>query len=129
MSEKPKYVKYTKSPTPEPADGRFKITRAKIKEMYESDVSIKRNVNKTTTSSATINTLSTDTLSSNYYALTTELETQRRYSNELYTFYPIYAGLLDYLSNMYLWRYTYVPRMVKERTNAADYKEIYVLTG
>lgn len=129
MSEKPKYVKYTKSPTPEPADSRFKITRAKIKEMYESDVSIKRNVNKTTTSSATINTLSTDTLSSNYYALTTELETQRRYSNELYTFYPIYAGLLDYLSNMYLWRYTYVPRMVKERTNAADYKEIYDLIG
>lgn len=129
MSEKRKYVTYTKSPTPEPADGRFKITRAKIKEMYESDVSIKRNVNKTTSSSATINTLSTDTLSNNYYALTTELETQRRYSNELYTFYPIYAGLLDYLSNMYLWRYTYVPRMVKERTNAADYKEIYDLIG
>lgn len=103
MSEKQKYVTYTKSPTPEPVvDGRFKITRAKIKEMYESDTSIKRNVNKTTNTAATINTLTTDTLNSYYYNLTVELENQRRYSNELYTFYPIYAGLLDYLSNMYL---------------------------
>ena len=130
MSDKQKYVTYTKSPTPEPVvDGRFKITRAKIKEMYESDTSIKRNVNKTTNTAATINTLTTDTLNSYYYNLTVELENQRRYSNELYTFYPIYAGLLDYLSNMYLWRYTYVPRIVKEKAGASDYKEIYDLMG
>ena len=112
-----------------PTTSEFKITRTKIKEMYESDVSIKRNVNKNTATAATINNLSTDSLNSNYYNLTVELETQRRYSNELYSFYPIYAGILDYLSNMYLWRYTYIPRIIKERATNADYKEIYDLMG
>lgn len=122
---KKKITDIEKSPT----TSEFKITRTKIKEMYESDVSIKRNVNKNTATAATINNLSTDSLNSNYYNLTVELETQRRYSNELYSFYPIYAGILDYLSNMYLWRYTYIPRIIKERATNADYKEIYNLMG
>lgn len=117
------------SPALNEAEGKFKITRSKIKEMYESDTSIKRNVNKTASTAATINNLTFDTLANNYYSLTVELETQRRYSNELYSFYPVYAGLLDYLSNMYLWRYTYVPRIVKERGNNTEYKEIYDLMG
>ena len=117
------------SPALNETEGKFKITRSKIKEMYESDTSIKRNINKTTSTAATINNLTFNTLANNYYSLTVELETQRRYSNELYSFYPVYAGLLDYLSNMYLWRYTYVPRIVKERGNNAEYKEIYDLMG
>lgn len=125
-----KYKKHT--PTTEQEEirnDRFKITRSKIDEMYKDDITIKRNVNKNSTNSSSINTLNIDDLRTNYFSLTTELINQRKYANELYTFYPVYAGIVDYLSNMYLWRYTYIPRIVKERASNSDYTEIYQLMG
>ena len=114
--------------TPE-QNNNFKLTRGKIKEMYKDDNTVRRNVNKTTTPSTNFGTLTLDSLQSNFYNLTVDLQTQRKYSADAYVFSPIYANMIDYYSNMFYWRYTYTPRVIKEKANAADYAEIYNLMG
>ena len=107
----------------------FKLTRSKIREMYKDDQSVRRNVNKTTTPSTNFGTLSLESLEANFYNLTVDLQTQRKNSADAYVFSPIYANIIDYYSNMFYWRYTYIPRKVKEKVNAADYAEMYALMG
>lgn len=102
----------------------FKVLRGAIEEMYQDDQSIRRNVNQSTTASSTMGSLTIDTLESGYYNLG-NLDTVRQYSNEAYTFYPAYSTILDSLSNMYLWRYVYYPRSVKDVSNNADFAEVY----
>ena len=107
----------------------FKLNKAKIREMYKDDISVRRNVNKNSLNSSSFGTLTVDTLQSNFYNLTVELQNQRKYSAEAYTFSPIYANIIDYYSNMYYWRYTYTPRRVKEKASNTDYAEMYSLMG
>lgn len=118
----------TNNPAPE-ASNNFKLNRTKIKEMYKDDVSIRRNVNKNIGISTSMASLTADSLKNAYFTLTDTLENQRKYSAEAYTFYPIYANIVDYLSNMFCWRYTYIPRLVKEKASKTDYMEIYGLMG
>lgn len=106
----------------------FKITRAKIKEMYATDESVLRNVNKTRNISSTINSLDLATIETNYYAIA-NLDMPRQYAAELYTFNPIFANIIDYFCNMFSWKYIYIPRMVKEKGSAANYEEMYSLMG
>lgn len=128
MGKKNNNIELTDNQTPETSNN-FKLTRTKIREMYKDDVSVRRNVNKTIGNSTTMGTLTPDGLRSVYFTLTDTLENQRKYSAEAYTFYPIYSSIVDYLSNMFCWRYTYIPRLVKEKASKADYKEIYKLMG
>jgi hypothetical protein len=79
----------------------FKITKGKIKKMYEGETSVRRNVNKQVNTSATVQNEDPSSFNNTYYNLSTDLEKQRKLSKELYTFYPIYSNLVDYLSNMY----------------------------
>lgn len=123
-----KAKEFPKSDTP-PIDVNFKLSRAKIKEMYKDDSSVRRNVNKSIAASSSIRGLTTEALKNTYYNLSVDLDNQRKYSREAYTFYPIYAALIDYLSNMYCWRYTYIPRLVKDKASNADYAEMYNLMG
>ena len=109
----------------QPVDGRFKLTKAKIKEMYKDDKSIRHNVNRTASDSSTIGTLTDTGLKTTYFSVDSTLEKQRNYSQQAYTFYPVYSNLIDYLSNMYNWRYTFVPSLVKDK--GGDYGEIYQL--
>ena len=48
-------------------------------------------------------------------------------SNTLYDTNSIYAQLLNYLSNIYYWRYTVTPRKIKGKgqTSIEDYKRMY----
>ena len=110
------------------ADGRFKLTKAKIKEMYKDDKTIRHNVNRSTSDSTTIGSLTGTSLKSNYFISTATLEQPREYAKQAYVYYPVFSNIIDYLSNMYCWRYTYVPHLVKEKGNA-DYGEIYKLMG
>lgn len=103
----------------------FRNIKGKIKDWYADDMSVVRKVDKTQNATTTINNLSIETFNTNYYNLN-NIALIRQYSNELYTFNPIYSNLIDYLSNMSLWRYTFTPRLVKEKANT-DYKEIYNL--
>lgn len=111
-----------------PVDTRFKITKGKIRQMYKDDNSVRRNVNKDIAGAGqSIVNLSLEGLKSSYYANSNDYNERRNYSAEAYKYYPVYANIIDYLSNMYCWRYTYTPRLVKDRS--ADYAEIYQLMG
>ena len=114
--------------TPVVIDSNFKLTRGKIKQMYKDDTSVRRNVGKDTLQSSSINNLTSESLSTRYFNLTTDLATQREYSQQAYLFYPVYANYIDSLSNMFCWRYVYTPRLVKEKNNT-DYAEMYNLMG
>lgn len=49
-------------------------------------------------------------------------------SDNLYSTNRIYASILDYLKDMYYWRYVVVPRKIKNfqtKTSRKDYEEIY----
>lgn len=103
----------------------FKITRSAIEEMYRDDKSIPRNVNQNTNASTTIGNLTIDSFNTNYFNIN-NLELIRGYSREAYAFYPIYSTVIDTLSNMYLWRYVFYPRLVKEKkSGTSEYEEIY----
>ena len=116
--------------TPQKETTKFKITKSQIKKMYDDDRSVRRNVNKTVNDSVNIEQESASSFNNTYYNLTTDLEKQRKLSTELYTFYPIYSNLVDYLSNMYTWQYVYIPRIVKDKkTVGKEYAEIYNLMG
>ena len=109
----------------QPDAGRFKLTKAKIKEMYKDDKTIRHNVNRTASESSGFGNLTQATLKNNYFALSSTLENQREYARQAYTFYPIFSNIIDYLSNMYCWRYTFVPHQIKDKTE--DYDESYRL--
>lgn len=103
----------------------FKITRSKIQQMYKDDKTIVTNVNRTLSSNNNLQSLTAASLKSNYYNAKTTLENQRNYSSQAYSYYPIYSTVIDYLSNMYYWRYTYTPRLVKNKNT--NYAEMYSL--
>ena len=122
-----KNVKDTPVENLQPVDGRFKLTKAKIKEMYKDDRTVRHNVNKTTSDSSTIGTLTDAGFKSAYFNTESTLERQREYSKQAYTFYPVYSNIIDYLSNMYNWRYTFVPSLVKDK--GGNYEESYQQIG
>ena len=103
---------------------KFKITRSAIEEMYKDDASIRRNVDQPKNDSPSLGSLTIDSFNSNYYNVNS-LSLIRQYSREAYAFYPIYAALVDRLKNMFYWRYTFYPRLVKEKKKTSDYEEIY----
>ena len=48
-------------------------------------------------------------------------------ANFAYATDPIYAGIIDYLSNMFLWRYYYFPIKIREEASDADFSSVYEL--
>lgn len=107
----------------------FKLTRAKIKEMYDNDVGTKRYVGQTPSSaSSSLRSLTVDEFDTKFFNLS-NLDEQRKLSDESYKTQPIYATVIDYLSNMFTWDYVFWPRSVKDKTANANYEEIYKLMG
>lgn len=108
---------------------RFKITKAKLDEMYKDDESITRNVDRQQAASTTIGSLTAESFSSSFFNVGS-IDTVRKYSKEAYAYYPLYATVLDYLANFFTWDYTYIPRLVKEKkASSTNYEEIYKLMG
>ena len=115
-----------KEPVDIKSTAEFKILRSAIEEMYKDDVTVKRNVNQSSTPSSTMGSLDVTTFENAYFNLG-NLSQVRQYSQEAYTFYPTYSTILDSLSNMFYWRYVYYPREVKEVSkNAQDFEENYL---
>lgn len=103
---------------------KFKITRSSIEEMYKDDRSITRNVDQSSAAITNLGSLTIDTFNSNYFNIN-NLALLRGYSRDAYAFYPIYAEIVNSLSNMYYWRYVFYPRLIKEKQKTQDYQEIY----
>lgn len=96
--------------------------------MYDDDQGLKNRVRQNSAASASINNLTLDDFASRYFALGA-LAQQRKYSAEAYTFYPIYAQLIDTLANMYQCKYIYTPHKAKQSAEKANYEEVYNLMG
>lgn len=113
----------------------FKINRVKeINEMYADEASTNRRFNRTNasgrssvTTAAGVRTLLQNAISNNTEAV--------KLSKQLYATNPIYAQVIDYLSNMFMWRYKVTPHKIytksvakaKKTLKQDDYMSIYHL--
>ena len=100
----------------------FAINRTAIKEMYKDDESLKRNVNKGSASTSNLFTADSDTIKTNFHNAGSVSQI-RQYTTDLNSYSPIFQRYISYLSNLFLWRYIYVPRKVKDKAESADYGE------
>lgn len=106
----------------------FRITKAAIKDMYRDDEGVRARYNKNTSSSSSVGASELLSLSNAFYDVS-RIDDSRKYSQEAYAFYPVYATVIDDLSNMFTWDYCYLPRAIKEKASKADFEEIYNLMG
>ena len=101
----------------------FRINRVKkLKELYSDDVSLKRKLDQTPSYKAGTYTNAKSVRSALETALTNRtsvVETSRK----LYAVNPIYASVIDYISNMYMWRYKVIPHKVYTKSKAKIKKQ------
>lgn len=108
----------------------FKIVKAKIQEMYKDDRTVRNNIRpQATTDSVQIKTFTIDSFKQKYFNVSADLGDQRKLAFDAYTFYPVFANVIDYLANMCQWKYTYIPRAVKEKAQESQFEEAYNLMG
>src|SRR5690554_4861147 len=103
--------------------------RKKIEAIYSSD-SQTRNILRQSLSSAggsTFNQTTLDRIINSVGSIGSNIDDVSKISNFAYSTEPIYAGIIDYLANMYLWRYYYLPVKIKEKANPKNYEEVYNL--
>lgn len=105
---------------------RFRITRAKVKAMYDDDQGLLRSLNMAKNASSRINAIDYANLEQAYFNLSS-LDNQRQYSSEAYAFYPIYKQMIDMRANMFQYKYIFTPRAVKEKAKSTNYAEMYAL--
>ena len=118
---------------PEQKDDNLKMAdrRKAIKALYSGDDQLKILTGRTPVgaSSSFFNEANLESVLSSVSINPTGFEQIQRISNYAYATEPNYAEMIDYLANMYLWRYYYIPVKMRDRGNNADYAEIYSLMG
>ena len=101
----------------------FRINRVqKLKELYSDEPSLKRKYNQSASyrSGSYTNAKSVrDALDKAIADRTSVVETSRK----LYAVNPIYASVVDYISNMYMWRYKITPHKVYTKSKAKARKQ------
>lgn len=103
---------------------KFRINRVqKLKQLYSDEPSIKRRFDQTATykkgTYATAKAVRT-ALEQAITNRTSIVET----SKQLYATNPIYASVIDYISNMYMWRYKVLPHKVYSKSKAKARKQV-----
>ena len=102
----------------------FRVNRVKkLQNLYSDDVSLKRRFDQTATyKSGTFSTAKQvrNALETALTNRTSIVET----SKKLYATNPIYASIIDYVSNMYMWRYKILPHKVYSKSKAKARKKI-----
>ena len=102
----------------------FRVNRVKkLQNLYSDDVSLKRRFDQTATyKSGTFSTAKQvrNALETALTNRTSIVET----SKKLYAINPIYASIIDYVSNMYMWRYKILPHKVYSKSKAKARKKI-----
>ena len=103
--------------------GNFRINRIQnLQDLYSDEISTRRRLNQSIGSSE---------LPKNAAAVRDLLQkaiTDRsnvvKLSKELYAKNPIYMSVINYLSNMYMWRYTVTPHKTFKKSKAKDNKKL-----
>lgn len=131
ITRKPAMI--TNNTTTNLQDANFRINRVKkIQEMYVDEPSLQRRFDQTVRYNATTYEDAASVREALRNAITNN-ETIIQTSRQLYAINPIYQAVIDYLSNMYMWRYKVTPRKVytkskakrRKTTDAENYGLIY----
>ena len=101
----------------------FRINRVKkLKELYSDEPSLKRRFDQSATYKSGTYTTAKSIREALDKALSNRLSVVET-SKKLYAVNPIYASVIDYISNMYMWRYKVIPHKVYTKSKAKLRKE------
>ena len=101
----------------------FRINRIKkLQNLYSDDMSLKRRLDQTPTYKSGTYTTAKSVRSALESALTNRTSVVET-SKKLYATNPIYASVIDYISNMYMWRYKVLPHKVYTKSKAKAKKQ------
>lgn len=102
----------------------FKVNRVqKWKTLYSDDQSTRRRNNQTTSYHIGSYATASDVRRALAKGIS-DSDTLVQTSKQLYATNPIYAAVIDYLSNMYIWRYKVTPHRVYSKSKAKSKKQI-----
>lgn len=112
----------------------FKNTRAKeLEKLYSDDLATRRRYDKGQKSYASTYTTASEVRTALQNALT-DSDTVVEVSQQLYATNPIYAAIINYLRDMYAWKYRVVPHKIYSKSKkgrkslkANDYSQLYEL--
>ena len=101
----------------------FRINRVKkLQNLYSDDASLKRRFDQTPVYKSGTYTTAKSVRSALESALTNR-DSVVETSKKLYAVNPIYASVIDYISNMYMWRYKVIPHKVYTKSKAKIKKQ------
>lgn len=95
----------------------------KLQELYSDDPSLKRRLNQTTSYRSTTYANAKAVREALDKALTNRQSVVET-SKKLYATNPIYASVVDYISNMYMWRYKVLPHKNYTKSKAKAKKQL-----
>lgn len=112
----------SKNNTNNPND--FTIARVKkLEQLYSDEMSTRRRYDRTTSYSG-VNLTTASGVRKALNQATTNPEQVIEISKKLYVTNPIYASLINYLADMFTWRYKVIPHRVYTKSKAKARKEI-----
>lgn len=99
-------------------ESQFRIDKIKkLKELYSDEMSLKRKYDQSTTYRSGTYNSAKEVRNALKEALTNR-QTIVETSKQLYATNPIYSSVVDYMSNMYMWRYKVLPHKVYKKSKA-----------
>lgn len=99
-------------------ESQFRIDKIKkLKELYSDEMSLKRKYDQSTTYRSGTYNSAKEVRSALKEALTNR-QTIVETSKQLYATNPIYSSVVDYMSNMYMWRYKVLPHKIYKKSKA-----------
>lgn len=102
----------------------FRINRVKkLKELYSDEPSLKRRFDQTVGYKSGTYTNAKSIREALNKALSNR-DTVVETSKQLYATNPIYASVIDYVSNMYMWRYKVIPHKIYTKSKAKARKQL-----
>lgn len=105
------------------SNSQFRINRIKtLKDLYSDEPSLKRRYDQSATYRSGKYTTSKQVRNALEQAITNRLSVVET-SKQLYATNPIYASVIDYIANMYMWRYKIIPHKVYSKSKAKLRKE------
>ena len=106
----------------------FKKTRVKdiksIQEMYADDTSTRRGNNLTVGSTNTSKLMTAEQVRDALWKAIKDNSLAVAESKKLYATDPIYMAVIDYLSNMFMWRYKVIPHKVYTKNKSASRRKL-----
>lgn len=108
----------------------FKKNRIKdLKEIYSDSTSAKNNYNKSAGFSAQTYSSAAEVRKALSDAANGDKSTLIETSRKLYAVNPIYSRLVDYFSNLFMWRYVVIPHQLSYKKAAKEnkFRELYEL--